>query len=140
MLWMLCWPEGRLKVTHTPVFAAPPSGRKNRSRAEPVEADSGPAVTLETSYRRGFDEATTNPTGKMLVVNFWATWWRPVCGRDALAPRNFVLVPHPRLRACNRFGKRSRGKSAALKTLQDMHASAAISSSQRRRLRHDGGV
>jgi peroxiredoxin len=113
----------QVEVTHTPVFGCTTKWKEEivhkQSQLKQIQAQ---PVTLETATAEDLTKLRTNPTGKMLVVNFWATWCGPcVDEMPALLetlywyrPRGFELVTV----SANDPGE----KSAVLKTLQDMHA------------------
>jgi peroxiredoxin len=62
-------------VTHTGVFGCSTKWKyKEASRLEALRKIEAQPVKLELATAEDLKKLRTNPTGKMLLINFWATW------------------------------------------------------------------
>jgi peroxiredoxin len=62
-------------VTHTGVFGCSTKWKyKEASRIEALKKIEAKPVELELVDAEGLKKLRSNPTGKMLLINFWATW------------------------------------------------------------------
>jgi thiol-disulfide isomerase/thioredoxin len=65
-------------VEHTPVFGCSTSWNSNVDSVQrELNQWQAKPVTVETVTMEGLKNLRGNPTGKMLMINFWATWCGP---------------------------------------------------------------
>ena len=65
-------------VEHTGVFGCSTKWKsKSASRLEYLKKVEAEPVTLEDAGKNELQKLRSNPTGKLLLVNFWATWCGP---------------------------------------------------------------
>jgi peroxiredoxin len=70
--------DKEVSVTHTPVFGCSTKWKyKEVSRLEMQRKIEGEPVTVELVDAEGLKKLRANPTGKLLLISFWATWCVP---------------------------------------------------------------
>jgi len=115
----------QVEVTHTPVFGCTTKWKEEivhkQSQLKQILAQ---PVTLETATAEDLAKLRTNPTGKTLMVNFWATWCGPCVDE---MPSLLETLYWYRIRGFDFVTVSANApeeKSAVLKVLQDMHATS----------------
>jgi peroxiredoxin len=110
-------------VTHTPVFGCSTKWKEEivhkQNQLKQIQAQ---PVTLETATAEDLTKLRTNPTGKMLVVNFWATWCGPCVDEMPSLLETLYWYRSRGFELVTVSANDPAEKSAVLKTLQDMHA------------------
>ena len=114
-----------IPVTHTAVFGCTTKWKEQivqkQSQLQKIMAT---PVTLETATADDLKKLRTNPTGKMLLVNFWATWCGPCVDElPAMLETSYWFRPRA-FEMVTVSANDPQEKGAVLKKLQELHAAS----------------
>ena len=115
----------QVEVKHTPVFGCTTKWKDEivRKQSQMKQLLSQP-ITLDNASAEDLAKLHTNPTGKMLLVNFWATWCGPCIDEmPALLETSYWYRPRG-FEFVTVSANDPAEKSAVLKKLQEMHATS----------------
>jgi peroxiredoxin len=115
----------QVEVTHTPVFGCTTKWKEEivhkQSQMKQILAQ---PVTLETATAEDLTKLRMNPTGKMLLVNFWATWCGPCLDEMPSLLETLYWYRTRGFDLVTVSANAPEEKSAVLKALHEMHATS----------------
>ncbi|MGO9095360.1 MAG: redoxin family protein [Bryobacteraceae bacterium] len=111
-------------VPHTPVFGCSTKWKSKRaSRIEELKKIEAEPVTLDLVSAEELAKLRANPTGKVLLVNFWATWCGPCITEFPDLETTYRMFRHRDFEMVTVSANLPDEKPGVLKALEKLHAS-----------------
>jgi thiol-disulfide isomerase/thioredoxin len=112
-------------VTHTPAFGCSTKWKsKIDSQLAQLKKFEAEPVTLETVTAEELKKLRTNPTNKVIMVNFWATWCGPCISEFPSIEETWRMFRRRDFDLVTISTNYPDEKTGVLKTLQAQHASS----------------
>ena len=112
-------------VTHTPAFGCSTKWKsKIDSQLREIQRIEAEPVRLEMATAEDLRKLRTNPTGKVVLVNFWATWCGPCLTEFPAIETTFRMYRRRDFDLVTVAANYPDEKAGVMKILQEQHASS----------------